>query len=237
VNRSNFIILGQGEFIELAPVTEVHQRMFNILLVEFFSSSYKLVLGLDKIVEEKKRYGYLGYLETVYLDPKINVRKQTELKESVKNFISWLDKEFIVEKVWFSSIEVELDLKISRIDFIKICGDISKHGFIRLDKRIQDIKRILNNNSLSVSDEQAYLVLPEFYEWFHKDIFNYHVNTIAEFLNNINWSIHEYLDVLRKESAPDKSLTLVAKSMYFDLKSFVPYLPRFKVADTLKKRY
>jgi hypothetical protein len=37
------------------------------------------------------------------------------------------------------------------------------------------------------------LIIDEFYEWFHTNVFAYHSSAIAEFLNNLRWGIHDYL--------------------------------------------
>ncbi len=245
VNRSIFTVCGKNdslvitnEELGLLPHTEVHQKFFNILLVELLSGPNKEVLGLEKIPENKNDIGYLYYLTSVAGNPQLNPNDYVKLQKSVNDFINWLEEECTVEKVWPSSIDKELNFKISRWQFIKICGDISKHGFIRLSKRIDDIISVLNKNNFPITKEQAYLVLPEFYEWFHNDIFNYHINTIAEFLNEINWSIYDYIKPIRDNIKLETKITnQVVESMYFDLKNFKPYIPRFKTSKYLKMRY
>ncbi|MBM0108927.1 hypothetical protein JM946_29725 [Steroidobacter sp. S1-65] len=44
-----------------------------------------------------------------------------------------------------------------------------------------------------ISEQDAYLAIPSFFEWFQGNIFIYHSSRIAEFLNNIRWAIFEYL--------------------------------------------
>ena len=52
---------------------------------------------------------------------------------------------------------------------------------------------MLEANGHTIDEGQAYLVLPEFYEWFHSDFFAYHSSTIAEYLNNLRLGIFTYL--------------------------------------------
>ncbi len=96
--------------------------------------------------------------------------------------------------------------------------------------------------------------LEDFYERFHTDIFNYHGSTIAEFLNEIRWGIHEYLlpefrrsysprggDPPRYEYLyPDDVSTELGKALYWDLMNRIrgrPCLERFQVTRYLKQRY
>jgi hypothetical protein len=73
------------------------------------------------------------------------------------------------------------DVKVPRITFIKICSDIGKHNFARLQGNVRKICRILKENGHPIDEGRGYLVLPEFYEWFHTHLFSYHASTIAEF--------------------------------------------------------
>ena len=76
---------------------------------------------------------------------------------------------------------------------MKICGDIAKHNFLRLSQNVKRLRRALEINGHTIDEGQAYLLLPEFYEWFHTNIFAYHSSTIAEYLNNLRLGIFAYL--------------------------------------------
>ena len=100
---------------------------------------------------------------------------------------------------------------------------------------------------------QAYLVLPEFYEWFHRDSFAYHSSTIAEYLNNLRLGIFAYLQPefarayheveprpMYRFNIPTAITHPLAKEMYGDLMNMVrarPYMPRFEVSQYVKMRY
>jgi len=225
--------------VVVRPHAEVHQKFFNILLVELLSGPQRPVLGLNQLKDEDKDLGYLAYIRGVYHAPQIyNINGQKQLQKATEAFISWLNGISVVDNVWLPSIDTELTLEIRRISFIKICGDISKHGFIRLDRRIRDLIAILANHSITISEEQAYLMLPEFYEWFHDDIFNYHISNITEFLNNITWAIYEYIEPIRDGSFTlDENANLLIKNMFGELKRFEPHIPKFTTTRFLKMRY
>jgi hypothetical protein len=100
--------------------------------------------------------------------------------------------------------------------------------------------------------QQAFLALPSFYEKFHDDFFVYHSSTIAEYLNNIRWSIYRYLqaefsrsycpsppgDFRYKFSYPENCQQTLARSMYWALMNHMrqrPYFPEFSVSQSFKK--
>ena len=225
-----------------------HSKYFNIILLDLLSCSDKKVLG--------EQLSYLGALRKICQSPNLDKNNFiNNLTISTKEFIEWLEKEVIVEKIWLPSIELETDLSIKRIEFIKICGNISKHNFSRLSGVIRELIEIFERNRITLKDEDALLILGDFYEWFHTDILNYHSSAIAEFLNNIRWGIYEYLLPEYKQSHvfdndehprmyhftyPKEINNNFAKSCYWDLMNEVrskPYINKFQVTRYLKMRH
>ncbi len=237
VNHEIFSVSGEKcDEIFLLPEADIHQKFFNILLVDFLSKKSSKIFKFK--LNNKDIYGYLSLLRRMCNNPVINKDMDKSLPRVINDFILWLDHDAVVKNVWLPSINTKCSLKVKRIDFLKICGDISKHDFMRLDRRISNINKILKDNSVNITIEQTYLVLPEFYKWFHDSILNYHINTIAEFLNNINWEIYKYIKPLRENNDFLEGCdSLVVKDMYWELKNFKPYIPIFKVTEFLKKRY
>jgi hypothetical protein len=152
------------------------------------------------------------------------------------------------------SINLKTNIKIKRIAFIKICGNIGKHNFARLGADVAAICEVLKANGTTIDPTYGYLLLPEFYDWFHDNIFSYHSSAIAEFLNNIRWGIYDYLrPEFERSYTKDDPASLayrfdiprnckhdVAKAMYWDLMNAVrsqPYMPRFAVTRYLKLRF
>ena len=76
-----------------------------------------------------------------------------------------------------------MDLRIKRIDFIRMSGDIGKHNFLRLAGQANTLRRILGDNNVEIDESDAYLALPDCWDWFHTHLLAYHASTIAEFLN------------------------------------------------------
>ncbi len=241
--------------VQLMPNTMTHQQLFNILLVDFLSKPNYGLFGLPDppAGSLKSEQSYLFYLRRICDAPKLNPTGGGAFRVPLEAFLQWLEAECFTEEVCLPSIDVETDIKLKRILFIKICGNIAKHGPARLSINIIDIRKILAANGIFIDMHQGYLVIPDFYEWFHDNVFNYHISTIAEFLNNIRWGIFEYLLPEFERSYPrdDPASTKyrfkyppdcnkpIAQAMYWDLMNAVrskPYMPKFEVTRYLKMR-
>lgn len=227
--------------------TMTHQRFFNIVLVDFLSRTDKRAFI--------KQTSYLGALKNISKDPKFDVNSSvTSLSTTTHEFSEWLEQEIEVHKIWMPSINTETTLRLSRMSFLKMCGNISKHNFLRLISVAEELKKILSRSGVSVELDEALLALDDFYQWFHADILNYHASTIAEFLNNIRWGIYEYLqpefqrsivwesrDPPKYRYAYPKGVTSrLAQEYYWDIMNEVrspPYVRRFQVTKWLKLRY
>ena len=232
--------------------TSSDKKYFGIFLLDFLNSK---IFGIKQ--------NSVDALKAVTENPIFNKSNQS-LKESLHGFEAWLEEDVQLEHdgetrtFWFSSIDQDIALKIKRIEFIKICGNISKHNMLGLNRQAKLILDIFKRNNVDIQLTQALLVMEEFYEQFHDDLFVYHSSTIAEFLNNIRWGIYEYLKPLFNqsiESYPDEYHPEMnaykynypknveneyAKEIFWNLMNDIrskPYVPRFTVTRYLKMRY
>jgi hypothetical protein len=242
--------------VALLPATSTHQRLFNILLLDFLTvpnvASFDLSPPPNGGSASDK--SYLFYISRIGEAPTLNTAGGKALIDPVIAFVQWLECDCAVEDVWLPSINAELNITLKRIQFIKICGNIAKHSFAGLSWNSKEIAEILAANGVTVNDDQRFLVIPEFYDWFHRGIMNYHISAIAEFLNNIRYGIHEYLkpewersytkdqhDPVRYSyKVPGEITRELPKSMYWDLMDAVRgslNMPRFEVTPYLKMRY
>jgi len=226
--------------------TSIHQRFFNIILVDFLSRSAVEVTG--------EKISSLDALVKICEKPSFNQHNSVKsLRQAVTAFKKWLEGEIKV-KVWFPSIDFEAKLKVQRQEFIEICGDISKHNFSRLNRRARELQTILKRNGKEVSDDDGLALLDDFYEIFHNDIFTYRGSHIVEQLNNIRWGIQEYLQPEFKRSIvyedctppryrytyPNGVKTEFVKHCYQTLMNDIrttPYMKRFKTHKILTRRY
>lgn len=227
--------------------TMTHQRFFNIVLVDFLSRTDKRAFI--------KQTSYLGALKKISKNPNFDVNGSVApLSKATHEFSDWLEQEIEVHQIWMPSINTETTLRLSRLAFLKMCGNISKHNFLRSIGVAEELKEILSRSGVSVELDEALLALPDFYQWFHDDILNYLGSTIAEFLNNIRWGIYEYLQpefhrsiVWESRDPPKPRYTYpngvtsrLAQEYYYGIMNEVrspPYVRRFQVTKWLKLRY
>jgi hypothetical protein len=256
VNYAIFMKFPGTAETELHFESSIHQRLFNILLTDFLTAPSPWPFGLKQPPQDalKSMQNILFHLQRVGENPILNPNGGEALLKPLWAFRDWLEAECFVEDVWLPSIELKTDVRVKRFAFIKTCGNIGKHNFARLSRVVADICDILEANGNKVSVDQGYLIIEEFYEWFHDNVFAYHSSAIAEFLNNIRWGIYDYLkpefrrsftrepgdSIMYRFKYPAGSEHPTGKSMYWDLMNDVrsePYMPRFEVTRFLKMRY
>jgi hypothetical protein len=246
LNHAVLTLRGTDPNTEIVFETSIHQRLFNILLVDFLAKPNKAVVGFDG--------SYLEVLSGICRAPSIGDRDTiSDLAGAAEFLISWLNTEIVVA-VWLPAVEQETNLAIRRHDFIWITGNISKHNFARLTQVSNKLVKIFQRNNVEISFHQALTILDEFYERFHGDILNYHASALAEMLNRVRWCIHLYLDPLFLASYvpdpadppryeyryPEEVRHDFARSCFWNLMNEVrrhPYIRPFKAPWYLKERY
>ncbi len=259
VNYEVFVKTELTTDVALMFSTPMHMRLFNVLLVDFLSQPQPgrgKPVPFDLLQPSKNARQadstQLFYLRRVCDAPKLGPNASM-IAGPLAGFSHWLESEIVVERVWLPSINTERDIRISRLEFLKICGNTAKHRFPRLSRTVERLCRVLAANGQQIDDGQAYLVLPEFYEWFHRNIFAYHSSTIAEHLNNLRLGIFEYLQPEFARSyhevdprpnyrfhIPTAIINPLARELYWELMEMVrarPSMPRFEVSQYLKMRY
>ncbi|MEH1959122.1 MAG: hypothetical protein V7L05_04375 [Nostoc sp.] len=161
VNYEVFDLNGSDPESQIMFHSITHQRFFNIILVDFLSRSDKKVIG--------EQQSYLAAIQSICQNPSFNDDDSiSNLAFATDEFIGWLEQEVKAE-TWLPSIETNVMLSIKRIEFLKICGNISKHNFSRLSAVAKDLVKILGKNNINVGLEEALLILDEFYDRFHSD--------------------------------------------------------------------
>ncbi|WP_081249633.1 hypothetical protein [Aliivibrio fischeri] len=185
VNYSLMEISSYEGYTAVTAKSTTHKEYFNIMLVDFLSNLDGGVFG--------QSISCLRVLRNVCKSPCFNINNSIEhLTSPVDQLKDWLE-EVVTVDMWFSSVDIDACFKVRRIDFIKICGNICKHGLGRLTKTARDLQKIFKDNGFHIDDEQSLLALNDFHEKFHDDILSYHLSYISEMLNNIRWGIQMYL--------------------------------------------
>ncbi len=263
VNWEMFVKTDQIEPSNLMFQTSGQARMFAILLVDFLSEirAFKgdpVPLGLRPAPSNARPSDltFLFHLRQVCTEPKL-AGDTARLSAAVEDFASWLEGEFTASGVNLHAIDVVADLRVTRLRYIKMCGDMAKHNLARLATNVRHLRKLLDQAGHPVSEQEAYLAVGTFFEWFHQDIFIYHSSQIAEFLNNIRWAIYDYLQAEFRRSfhVPAKSTAEfptycylvpaeigepIAVAMYWDAMNrsrAQPYVQRFAIPDYMKQCY
>jgi hypothetical protein len=262
VNWAMFEKTDRTELSNLKFPTGQHQQLFLILLADFLSqprgfNGKPVPLGLKDPPSNTTPVNrtFLFHLRDVCANPILG-KDASGLSSTVEAFANWLECEFVTEGVNLHDIDAVLDLEVSRIQYIKMCGDIAKHNLARLEFNVEKLRRLLATAGHDVDESTAYLAIPTFFEWF-ENIFIYHASQIAEFLNNIRWEIYWYLQpefrraYNRKEGwtelhpwygyhVPEMIKQPVAYAMYWDVMNrsrSKPFVQRFHISDAMKTRY
>lgn len=199
---------------------------------------------------------FLYHLRQVCARPQLGA-SAAGLREHVEAFAEWLEKTMIAPNVWLPDIEVEVDLRIARYRYLKMCADIAKHHLGRLSINVGYLQKLLKQADRDINEQEAYLAVENFFEWFFDSIFLYHSSQIAEFLNNIRWAIFDYLQAEFQRSyhlvgdatpdfhrysyhVPEDIAEPIARAMYWELMNRVhrkPLMPRFVIHEIHKRHY
>lgn len=173
--------------------SHIHQQLFLIRLIDFV-----------KEVGDSRLTGVNGscieVLRSACTTQSFNTNNYIEeLKESVDKLDNWLKYRAPIT-LWLPTLEINARVQVSRLDFLKISGNQSKHNLSRLTGVSKDIAKILNVHGYSVPVEYIPLALDDFREHLEEDFFVYYGTCLAELMNNIRWGLQTYLEPVFRKS-------------------------------------
>lgn len=263
VNWTIFARLDDIEQTSFMLESHIHARLFNILLADFLSDlrNFKgspVPFGLSPAPPNARPSDltYLFYMRQVCKSPRLGCHA-AQLAACTESFGDWLEGEILAESVHLPGLNIQADLRVRRMRHIKICGDIAKHSLARLATNVGHIRKLLDASGNPVDEQDGYLIVNDFFEWFHTHIFMYQTNAIAEHLNNMRWAIYEYLRPEFGRSSHPRASPIpglqawgynfptnceapVARAMYWELMNRVrhePIMDRIVVPSILKIRF
>lgn len=246
VNYELMAVVGDGDHKSVQFKSTTHRQFFFIALVDFLSQT--------DAKAPVPSTPYLGALRAISNAPSFEVNDSADdLKKAVKAFTWWLREEIAVD-TWLSSIDLQVNIRITRYLLLKIVGNLSKHNTLRSVGVAEELQRLLQKVGKKVELYQAMLIQEEIYEKFHDDVCAYHASTIAEFLNGLSWGIQHYLkpeyvrsftpeageSVMYKFLYPQELVHPYAKTCYWNLMNQVrsgPIFAAFTVTEYLKGNY
>jgi hypothetical protein len=252
VNHETMIFFFRDPDSSIMFNTMTHMAFFNIILVDLLSKPSDFFNGDRNYIERIQ-----DICENPLMGKLVGKQDICFLRDAVLAFLTWLSQTVVVERRWFPSIDLEIDLSIMRQAFIVMCGNISKHNFTQQTRQAKRLQGILKENNQFFPLDKCLIALADFQTQFYDDIFHYHAATIAEFLNNIRWGIYSYVVAERTRSVetwydeemnlnrnkyhyPDGVTSELGKTYYLSLMHNVmqpPYIQRFEVTKYLKMRY
>lgn len=231
--------------------TMTHEKFFNIILVDLLSNPTEFFTDNKDYIER-----LIDICENPLVDTPFRNNDIQMLKDAVNAFALWLSQTVVIEKRWFPSLELQIDLSMQRKEFITICGNLCKHNFTQTTRQARKLQTIFSRNKQSFSVDKCLIALEDFQEQFDS-VFLYHASTIAEFLNDVRWGIYTYASAERSrcvESWYDEEMHVnryncrypagivsdLGKVCYWELMNDVmrpPYIQKFETTRYFKDRY
>lgn len=174
-----------------------------------------------------------------------------ELSDAVARLVEWLNSRSTI-KLWLPTLGIDARVEVSRLDFLFVAANQSKHNLSRLTGVSRKLHEILQKHGYEVQVEQLPLALDDFREHLQENYFVYYGTWLAELLNNVLWAITIYLNPQFKRSFqrsdeasyeysyayPDQIRDSVAQQWFWRLMNNIktkPYIDRFAGAHYLKK--
>lgn len=117
----------------------------------------------------------------------------SELKNSIEALESWLTYKKAIT-IWLPTLDINAEISISRLEFLNISGNHSKHNLSRLTGVSRDVANILKNHGYLVHIEQIPIALDDFREHLAENYFVYYSTWLSELLNNVRWGLQAYLE-------------------------------------------
>jgi hypothetical protein len=175
----------------------------------------------------------------------------TDLRIAVEALESWLSYKKSMT-LWLPTLDINASISVSRLEFLNIVGNHSKHNLSRLTAVSREVSGILSNHGYSVPEEQIPLALDDFREHLAENYFVYYSTWLAELLNNVRWGLQTYLSptfecsyragpedsLLYSYEYPDAIREDIPRQWFWRLMNNIrtgPYLKRFVCARYLKQ--
>lgn len=223
----------------------VHRSLFIIRFLDF-----------AKEAGDSRLTGVSGscvdILDTVCANKSLGIDGSVcKLEDAVKELKNWLNRKAPM-RLWLPTLDVNAEIEVSRIEFLKISGNSSKHNISRLTGVSKGIHRILSEHGYDVPIELIPLALEDFQEHLEQNYFIYYATWMAELLNEVRWGIQRYLEPLFATSHkpendgfsyrfdyPDGITQEIAKQWFWRLMNHVrsgPYVDLFRTPSSLKEQ-
>ncbi|WP_320838234.1 hypothetical protein [Zhongshania sp.] len=166
--------------------SHIHEQLFLIRLLDFVSEK-----GNSQLTGVKG--SCLDVLEAACNSACFEESGRVEvLRSAVVELRVWLAYSGKT-KLWLPSLDINAELEVSRLDFLFIAANHSKHNLSRLTGVANRISSFLNDHGYEISTEEIPLALDDFREHLSENYFVYYGTWLTELVNNIAWGVWTYL--------------------------------------------
>ena len=172
--------------VEVYFHTGIHQEIFLIRLLDFIKEkSDSSLTGVSG--------SCLDVLKSACTTKSFDIDGSVQaLGAPIMELEKWFSQKSQI-KIWLPTLDTEATIDVSRLEFLKISGNHSKHNLSRLTAVSRDVANMLSTHGYSVSPDMIPLALDDFRENLHGNLFVYYGTWLAELINNIRWGIQNYL--------------------------------------------
>ena len=196
VNHEIMKVTQNGTYHEFKFHGVMHQKFFNIILVDLLSEPNSQIVGAKE--------HYTEALQWICRNPQFDSDGSiNSLNEASQRFNDWLE-----DLVEFTVVtQSDKCIRVKRKDYLMICGNMSKHNIAKLSRVVEKYRKILADSEIDIDFDGALESLEVFYETY-SGVLNYHGGRIAELLNNIRIGIHSYLkSKFLRSYTPDRDIS------------------------------
>ena len=166
--------------------SHVHEQLFLIRLLDFVAEKGKSRLtGVEG--------SCLDVLEAACESACFEEQGRVDvLRNAVNEMKQWLSYSGKT-KLWLPSLDIEAELEVSRLDFLFVAANHSKHNLSRLTGVSDRIAEFLTAHGYEPVIAEIPLALDDFREHLSDNYFIYYGTWLAELVNNLAWGIWTYL--------------------------------------------
>lgn len=193
--------VNENNLATIRPQSYTTMKYFLIYSLDFFSKA------TDLLNHEENSKNYLNLLKETSQYSKILPYDKSVL-DNINELERWIDAELIYRNFYFSILDCEIDLKVKRLDVLKINANFSKHNLTRLNACREILKKILlkndqlKNGENFIENKNLFYTINDFCNNFIGDnqMIDKYIYCLAYHLNNIRLSIKESLMPIYYES-------------------------------------
>lgn len=191
LNREILLVhVDKNNLATIRPQSYTTMKYFLIISLDFFSRAEDL---LDKRERSKN---YLILLRELLQYSRL-LKDSKNILNNIDELENWISAELTYKDFYFSTFDYEIDLKVQRLDVLKINANFSKHNLTRLNYCRGILKNLLlknaqiKNSDELIEDKNLFYTINDFCDAFIGDnqMIDKYLYCLAYHFNNLRLSI------------------------------------------------